>query len=59
MSKKINLKDTTFLIPVKIDTTDRARNLFLVVSYLLSNFDKSIDFPSFNDIDINHLATFR
>jgi len=29
----------TFMIPVKIDTSDRERNLFAVTNYLLHNFD--------------------
>lgn len=39
---KIDLKDTTFIIPIRIDSSDRLRNLFLSVSYLLHNFDTNI-----------------
>jgi hypothetical protein len=39
---KYNLTDTTFIIPVRIDSSDRLRNLFLSVSYILKNFDTNI-----------------
>lgn len=36
---KQDLKDVTFTIPVKIDSKDRARNLFIMVNYITRNFD--------------------
>lgn len=36
-SKMINLDNTTFIIPVRIESNDRYRNLFLSVGYLLKN----------------------
>jgi len=38
----INLKNTTFIIPVRIEHPDRARNAITVLSYLLNNFDTNI-----------------
>lgn len=39
---KYDLKDVTFIIPVRIDSSDRLRNLFLSVSYILKYFDTNI-----------------
>lgn len=39
---KKDLKDVTFVIPVRIDSVDRIRNLFSVLLYLLSNFETNI-----------------
>jgi len=39
---KINLKDTTFLIPVRIDHQDRLDNLDLVLDYLNYHLDTNI-----------------
>jgi hypothetical protein len=39
---KIDLTNTTFIIPIRIDSEDRRRNINLVVSYLLTNFDTKI-----------------
>ena len=36
---KKNLKDCTFIIPLRIDTDDRLRNIILSTSFLLNNFD--------------------
>lgn len=38
----INLKDTTFIIPLRIESADRMRNVITSVCYLLSNFDTNI-----------------
>ena len=38
----IDLKDTTFIIPVKIEHPDRSNNLKIVVDYISSNFDTNI-----------------
>jgi hypothetical protein len=38
----IDLKDTTFVIPVKIEHPDRANNLKTVVDYLTNNLDTNI-----------------
>lgn len=39
---KINLKDTTFVIPIRIDSIIRLENLILTLYYLESNFDTNI-----------------
>src|SRR6478609_7731482 len=39
---KINLKDTTFIIPVFYDHTDRKMNLMLTLNFLLEHFDTNI-----------------
>ncbi len=38
----INLKDTTFMIPLRIESADRMRNAITSLCYLLSNFDTNI-----------------
>ena len=38
----INLKDTTFIIPLRIESADRMRNAITSLCYLLSNFDTNI-----------------
>lgn len=38
----INLKDTTFIIPLRIESADRMRNVITSLCYLLSNFDTNI-----------------
>jgi len=40
--KKINLSNCTFIIPVRIDSNDRTRNLITVLCFLLSQFDTKI-----------------
>lgn len=40
--KKIDLTDTTFIIPVRIDSRDREFNLRFVLKYLMDNFDTNI-----------------
>lgn len=39
---KIDLKDTTFCIPIRIDSNDRLENLELVIEYLTYHFDTNI-----------------
>ena len=39
---KHNLKDTTFIIPLRIESVDRMRNVITSLCYLLANFDTSI-----------------
>ena len=39
---KIDLKDVTFCIPLKIDSEDRKRNLKLTISFLVRYFDTNI-----------------
>ena len=39
---KNNLKNTTFIIPLRIDTGDRLRNVILSTAYLLYNFDTTV-----------------
>lgn len=36
------MKNTTFIVPLRIDTGDRLRNVILTTSYLLNNFDTNI-----------------
>lgn len=42
MSKKIDLSDVTFIIPVRIDSRDREFNLKFVIEYLTENFITNI-----------------
>jgi len=42
MQTKIDLKNVTFNIPIRIDSEDRAFNLKYIVSYLQTNFDTNI-----------------
>jgi len=39
---KYDLNDTTFIIPLRIDTDDRLRNIVLTTSFLLSNFECTV-----------------
>jgi predicted glycosyltransferase involved in capsule biosynthesis len=39
---KIDLKDVTFVIPVRIDCIERLENIFLIIDYLYSLFDTNI-----------------
>ena len=39
---KTDLKNTTFIVPLRIDTGDRLRNVILSTSYLLHNFDTTV-----------------
>ena len=39
---KHNLKDTTFIIPIRIESEDRLRNVITVCCFLLSNFDTTV-----------------
>ena len=39
---KTDLKNTTFIIQLRIDTGDRLRNVILSTSYLLHNFDTTV-----------------
>ena len=38
----IDLKDTTFIIPVTIESDDRLRNVITVCCFLLENFDTKV-----------------
>ena len=40
--KKTNLSNCTFIIPVRIDSNDRTRNLITVLCFLLRQFDTKI-----------------
>ncbi|WEK33547.1 MAG: galactosyltransferase-related protein [Candidatus Pseudobacter hemicellulosilyticus] len=42
MQKRIDLSDTSFVIPVRIDSADRIDNLTVIVSYLNTYFDTTI-----------------
>lgn len=39
---KHNLKDTTFIIPLRIESSDRMRNVITTLCYILENFDTNI-----------------
>jgi len=39
---KSDLKNTTFIVPLRIDTGDRLRNVILSTSYLLHHFDTTV-----------------
>jgi hypothetical protein len=39
---KTNLKNTTFIVPLRIDTGDRLRNVILSTAYLLHHFDTNL-----------------
>jgi hypothetical protein len=39
---KINLKEATFIIPIRIESSDRLRNIITSTAFLLENFDTHI-----------------
>lgn len=39
---KVDLTDVSFLIPVRVDSSERIENLLLVIEFLKSNFDTSV-----------------
>lgn len=39
---KIDLKEATFIIPIRIESADRLRNIITTTSFLLENFDTNI-----------------
>jgi predicted glycosyltransferase involved in capsule biosynthesis len=43
MAKKIDIKDTTFLVPARMDSITRLENIVLVVNFLSSHFDTNIN----------------
>ena len=42
LSCSINLDNVTFIIPLRIDSDDRLRNIIITTSYLLNKFDCKI-----------------
>ncbi len=42
MNTKIDLKDLSFLIPIRIDSIDRLENLEIVLDFIISNFATNI-----------------
>ena len=38
----IDLKNCTFIIPIRIESEDRMRNVVTVLAYLLKNFDTKV-----------------
>ena len=38
----INLKQCTFIIPIRIESEDRMRNVITVLCYILENFDTKV-----------------
>ena len=45
---KFDLKKCTFIIPLRIDTDDRMRNIITVLVYLLRNFDTNVIIKEFD-----------
>ena len=39
---KIDLKDATFIVPIRIESDDRLRNVITTLCFLISNFDTNI-----------------
>jgi hypothetical protein len=39
---KIDLKEATFIIPIRIESSDRLRNVITTTAFLLENFDTNI-----------------
>ena len=39
---KIDLSQATFIIPIRIESTDRLRNVITIVAFLVENFDTNI-----------------
>jgi len=39
---KIDLKEATFIIPIRIESQDRLRNVITTTAFLLENFDTNI-----------------
>ena len=48
---KTNLKNTTFIVPLRIDTGDRLRNVILSTAYLLHHFDTTV---MIKEVDSEH-----
>lgn len=42
MKNLIDLKDTTFIIPILLDSFDRLTNYYLTINYILNNFETNI-----------------
>lgn len=39
---KIDLKEATFIVPIRIESSDRLRNIITSLCYIISNFDTNI-----------------
>ena len=39
---KIDLKDATFIVPIRIESDDRLRNVITILCFLITNFDTNI-----------------
>ena len=39
---KINLSEATFIIPIRIESPDRLRNVITTTAFLVENFDTNI-----------------
>lgn len=48
--KVINLKNTTFIIPIMIDTKDRLENIDVIINYILHYFDTNIIVKEFDTV---------
>ena len=48
---KTDLKNTTFIVPLRIDTGDRLRNVILSTAYLLHHFDTTV---MIKEVDSEH-----
>lgn len=40
--KKYDLTDATFIVPIKLESDDRLRNIITTICYIISNFDTNI-----------------
>ncbi len=45
----IDLTNTTFIIPITIDSKDRLRNYNIIIEYLTKEFDTFAQIPTFMD----------
>jgi len=48
----IDLKDTTFIIPVRIESEDRLRNVITSLCFLLDNFDTSVILKEVDSVSV-------
>jgi hypothetical protein len=61
---KKDLKDCTFIIPVRIESEDRLRNVITILCYIISNFDTNIimkevdEKPVFKDYGLSQVEEY-
>ena len=44
---KIDLSQATFIIPIRIESSDRLRNVITITAFLVENFDTNIRVKSY------------